>query len=309
MTELLASALVISVLAGLSTTALIVVWPRRPHVDEWITHRRSFAHAAAVARTGSGQRDLSPSRHRARLDRLVKLSYADRSLLELAGVGVPTAPEAMIRRLTWLAGAGAVAGVVISTALALLSGATWLALAAPVVGLIAGVGLPVAQLASWRAGARRVRTDIQRNLPRLLTGARVLLESGAGTAEGALAAAATTYSDPAAEILREALRLKEVRRLDLEVALDSIAERYSLQDLRRLADSIRIGHRYGTGMSALLADFADTAREGWHARYRERITRAPVLMTMPALIFFVLPLLVLVMYLVFAPLMGTLARL
>ena len=43
--------------------------------------------------------------------------------------------------------------------------------------------------------------------------------------------------------------------------------------------------------------------------YRERITRAPVLMTVPALMFFVLPLLVLVMFLVFTPLMGTLGRL
>jgi len=64
-----------------------------------------------------------------------------------------------------------------------------------------------------------------------------------------------------------------------------------------------------TGMSMLLVDFAQRARSSWHASYRERITRAPVLMTVPALMFFVLPLLVLVMYLVFTPLMGTLGRL
>lgn len=62
-------------------------------------------------------------------------------------------------------------------------------------------------------------------------------------------------------------------------------------------------------MSTLLVDFAQRARNSWHASYRERITRAPVLMTVPALMFFVLPLLVLVMYLVFTPLMGTLSRL
>src|SRR5256886_10332106 len=46
-----------------------------------------------------------------------------------------------------------------------------------------------------------------------------------------------------------------------------------------------------------------------NSTYRDRITRAPVLMTVPALMFFVLPLLLLVMFLVFSPLMGTLSRL
>jgi len=91
--------------------------------------------------------------------------------------------------------------------------------------------------------------------------------------------------------------------------MDEVSDRYAIRELRRLADNFRIGHRYGTGMSALLADFAKAARESWHAQYRQRITRAPVLMTVPALIFFVLPLLVLVMFLVFTPLMGTLGRL
>ena len=62
-------------------------------------------------------------------------------------------------------------------------------------------------------------------------------------------------------------------------------------------------------MSALIADFAGSMRAGWHAEYRERITRAPVVMTVPALVFFVLPLLVLILFLVFSPLMGTLSQL
>src|SRR5260370_1254348 len=62
-------------------------------------------------------------------------------------------------------------------------------------------------------------------------------------------------------------------------------------------------------LAALVALTAQRARSSWHASYRERITRAPVLMTVPALMFFVLPLLVLVMFLVFSPLMGTLSRL
>jgi Flp pilus assembly protein TadB len=80
-----------------------------------------------------------------------------------------------------------------------------------------------------------------------------------------------TYADPSADLVREALRVKEVQRLELEAALDEVAERYRVEDLHRLADTFRIGRRYGTGMAA--------------------------------------PLLALVMYLVFSPLLGTLSRL
>jgi Flp pilus assembly protein TadB len=137
----------------------------------------------------------------------------------------------------------------------------------------------------------------------------VLLDSGTANAEQALASAVGTYADPAAELLREALRRKEVHRIDFEAAVDEVGDWYAVDELHRLADNLRVGHRYGTGMSTLLVEFAQRARSSWHASYRERITRAPILMTVPALIFFVLPLLVLVMFLVFTPLMGTLTRL
>ena len=239
----------------------------------------------------------------------MRSSEPDRLLLNLGSDRMPVTTEAVARRLLWLAGGGAAAGIVAITALTLVEGAYWLAAAAPLVGLVGAVTLPAGQLASWSYRARRRRAEVARRLPRVLTGARVLLESGAATAEGALAAAVATYADPSADLVREALRVKEVQRLELEAALDEVAERYSVEDLHRLADSFRIGRRYGTGMAALLADFAQAARSGWHARYRERITRAPVLMTVPALVFFVMPLLALVMYLVFSPLLGTLSRL
>ena len=309
MTSVLGAALVLSVLSGVAASALFLVWPRRLSAEEWIVHRRSYARAAVVSGTGPWPRVLTGGASVPRLGGLVRLSDADRALLELAGARVPTEPEAVTRRLVWLAAVGAVAGIVVATALGLTTGATWLALAAPLIGLIAALTLPGLQLASWRYSARSLRTDFHRRLPRLLTGARVLLESGGATAEGALSAAVATYADPAADVFREALRLKEVRRLELEAAMDEVSDRYAIRELRRLADNFRIGHRYGTGMSALLADFAKAARESWHAQYRQRITRAPVLMTVPALIFFVLPLLVLVMFLVFTPLMGTLGRL
>jgi hypothetical protein len=87
-----------------------------------------------------------------------------------------------------------------------------------------------------------------------------------------------------------------------------VADRYSVDPLHRLADAFRVGSRYGTRMGNLLADFSLALRQGWHADYRERITRAPVLMTIPALLFFVAPLLVLILFLVFSPLMRTLSQ-
>jgi len=62
-------------------------------------------------------------------------------------------------------------------------------------------------------------------------------------------------------------------------------------------------------MADLLSEFALDLRRAEHAAYRERMTRAPVLMTVPALLFFVLPLLALVLMLVFAPLSTALGQL
>jgi len=137
----------------------------------------------------------------------------------------------------------------------------------------------------------------------------MVMESGAGTPEGALAMAAALYADPAAELLREAIRIKQVQKLTLEEALDRVGRRYRLEPLGQLADAFRIGQRYGTKMSEVLASFALELRREWHAAYRERITRAPVLMTIPALVFFVGPLLLLILYIVFAPLFTVLRQL
>ena len=309
MTAALAGALALSVVGGVSIAVLYLVWPRHLTAEEWVVHRRAFLEIADASRAQRRHGWLPDWSASDGLVGLVRASSPDLLLLSLRFEGTPVSPEAVSRRLLWLAGAGAAGGIVAVSALAVVEGAYWLAATAPVVGLLAAVILPGVQIASWNYRARRLRAEIARRLPRVLTGTRVLLESGAATAEGALAAAVATYADPSADLIREALRVKEVKRVELEVALDEVGERYRVEDLHRLADSFRIGRRYGTGMAALLADFAQAARSGWHARYRERITRAPVLMTVPALIFFVLPLLALVMYLVFAPLLGTLSRL
>ena len=308
MTAYLAGALLLSAVCGVAAAGLFLAWPRRLTAEEWVVHLRLMSMEAGPSlATGTG---LPVGRRRDDLANLLRrLLPGDRDLQLLALVQGAEITNNPAGQLVGRASVGAVLGCVLALAVAVSSGSPWtLALVLPVGGGLA-LALALLQVTTWRLRARRTRASIQHHLPRVLTGARVLLEAGAVTPHGALAAAVATYVDPAAELMREALRLREVRRLELEAALDEVAELYAVDDLHRLADAFRVGHRYGTGMSSLLADFCQYARGGWHSRYRERITRAPVLMTVPALLFFVLPLLVLVMFLVFTPLLGTLGRL
>ena len=305
MTAPLAGALVLSGLTAVTVAWLFIAWPRRITAEEWIVHRRSFQRAHD---TTTGSVGLSIGRT-ARVPGIWLLPDADLALLGLSSFGVPATRADALRRLALLGGGSAAGVIIVASIGGIATGETWLAVASPLLALLAALVALTGQWLRWRFEVASVRTAIRKDLPRLLTGARVLLDSGTANAEQALAAAVGTYADPAAELLREALRLKEVRRVEFEAAVDEVADRYAVGEFHRLADSLRVGHRYGTGMSMLLVDFAQRARSSWHASYRERITRAPVLMTVPALMFFVLPLLVLVMFLVFSPLMGTLSRL
>jgi hypothetical protein len=305
MTAPLAGALVLSGLTGVIVSWLFIAWPRRITAEEWIVHRRSFQRAHDTTTQSVA---LSIGRT-ARVPGIWLLPDADLALLGLASFGAPATRADALRRLALLGGGSAAGVIIVASIGGIATGAIWLAVASPLLALLAALVALTGQWLRWRFEVTSVRTAIRKDLPRLLTGARVLLDSGTANAEQALAAAVGTYADPAAELLREALRLKEVRRVEFEAAVDEVADRYAVGEFHRLADSLRVGHRYGTGMSMLLVDFAQRARSSWHASYRERITRAPVLMTVPALMFFVLPLLVLVMFLVFSPLMGTLSRL
>lgn len=305
MTAPLVGTLVLSVLTGLTVAWLFIAWPRRITAEEWIVHRRSFQRSHDTTRQSAG---LSIVRT-ARVPGIWILPEADLALLGLASSGAPMTRADALRRLALLVGGSAAGVIVVASLGGIASGAPWLAVASPLLALLAALLAVTGQWVRWRLEVAGVRADVRKDLPRLLTGARVLLDSGTANAEQALAAAIGTYADPAAELLREALRLKEVRRVEFEAAVDEVADCYAVAELHQLADSLRVGHRYGTGMSMLLVDFAQRSRSSWHASYRERITRAPVLMTVPALMFFVLPLLVLVMFLVFSPLMGTLSRL
>ena len=305
MTASMVDALVLSGLTGVVVSWLFIAWPRRMTAEEWIVHRRSFQRAHDVA-SQSGQRAFN--RQRSFMGARI-LPDQDLALLNLAGSGAPVSQAAALRRVAIVAGSSAGVVLVVAAFGGIASGATELAVVSPLLALAVAVAAGIAQWLSWRFQIAGIRAAVRKDVPRLLTGARVLLDSGTANAEQALAAVVRTYADPAAELLREALRRKEVRRIDFEAAVDEVADRYAVEDMHRLADSLRVGHRYGTGMSSLLVEFAQRARTSWHAAYRERITRAPVLMTVPTLIFFVLPLLILVMFLVFTPLMGTLARL
>jgi len=304
-TASMVDALVLSGLTGVVVSWLFIAWPRRMTAEEWIVHRRSFQRAHDVA-SQSGQRAFN--RQRSFVGARI-LPDQDLALLNLAGSGAPVSQAAALRRVAIVAGSSAGVVLVVAAFGGIASGASELAVVSPLLALAVAVAAGIAQWLSWRFQIAGIRAAVRKDVPRLLTGARVLLDSGTANAEQALAAVVGTYADPAAELLREALRRKEVRRIDFEAAVDEVADRYAVEDMHRLADSLRVGHRYGTGMSSLLVEFAQRARTSWHAAYRERITRAPVLMTVPTLIFFVLPLLILVMFLVFTPLMGTLARL
>ena len=304
MTVSLAGALVLSAVGGAAVSWLFIAWPRRMTAEEWIVHRRSFQRGHEAAKQPA----------RVALNRggplgVRLLPEADLALLRLARQGAPATQAKALRGITVIAGGCAAGVIVVGSLTAIATGSPTVAVASPLLALLVAGFAGAGQWLAWRFEVDRLRSAIRKDLPRLLTGARVLLDSGTANAEQALAAAVGTYADPAAELLREALRRKEVRRLDFESAVDEVADRYAVEEFHRLADSLRVGHRYGTGMSTLLVDFAQRARSSWHASYRERVTRAPVLMTIPALVFFVLPLLVLVMFLVFTPLMGTLSRL
>ncbi len=305
MTVPLAGALVLSALTGVTVSWFFIGWPRRISAEEWIVHRRSFQRAHDTTKQFGGLSILRTGS----VAGVRILPEADVALLSLASPDAPGTQGDAIRRLALLAGGSAVAVIIIASIGGLATGATWLAVFSPLIALLAAGAVVTGQWVRWRFEVASVRASIRKDLPRLLTGARVLLDSGTANAEQALAAAVGTYADPAAELLREALRRKEVHRVEFEAAVDEVADHYAVGEFHRLADNLRVGHRYGTGMSTLLVDFAQRARSSWHASYRERITRAPVLMTVPALMFFVLPLLVLVMFLVFTPLMGTLGRL
>ncbi len=304
-------AILLAAVCGASAAGLYLTWPRRLTAEEYVMHRRAISEPVVVHAPVAPYRPSSPevvlAAHLERLASLASIARTDLALLRLAGSQVPTSERELLRRLGRRALIGGLVAIVLALLLALGSGqVTPFTLLLPVAGALLW---PAWSWLSLRRQAARLRAGIEHRLPRLLVAARVLLESGAATPEGALTDAVDIYEDSAADLIREALLARTVRRARLEMALDEVGERYGVGTFARLADSFRVGTRYGTRMAELLSEQSAQLRRAWFAAYRERITRAPILLTIPALLFFVGPLLVLIFFLVFTPLMGALGQL
>jgi Flp pilus assembly protein TadB len=311
MTAALAMALLLSAACGAAAGALYWAWPRRLSAEEWVMHRRTLTMAKASPEVSTGW----PTMPRAQLLTSIRVpkqvlasARADLALLRLAGESAPDNEQRFETRL----GLNAIVGGAAGFLLLLLS----LAINGLAISPAAAV-LPVAGALLWpawswfklRRRANQLRAGMEHRLPRLLVAARVLLESGAATPHGALTHVVAIHQDLAADLVREALRRRAVQGGNVEDALEETAQRYGVPSLARLADSFRIGSRHGTPMAQLLGEQSIRLRQAWFAGYRERITRAPVTMTIPAAIFFVMPLLLLILFLIFTPLAGSIGQL
>jgi Flp pilus assembly protein TadB len=304
----LVSSLLLAAVTAAAVGGLYLAWPRPMGPEEWVLRRRQALAGPAHIRPGMAKRLLAGDAARARRLRwAVGLARADLRLLaaqDRSSVG----EEDLAANLVRLAGLGVAGGLAVGTAAWLLGGHDGLPVSVVMLAVASGLMLPALRWMRLRRRAANARAAIVRRLPRLLTGTRVLLESGA-TPQQALLTAASIHRDPAGDVLREVLLHQEVQRVELADALDHVGRAYGLEPLRRLADTYRVGTQEGTRMADLVSEFALELRRADHAAYRERMTRAPVLMTLPALVFFVLPLLALVLVLVFAPLEGALGQL
>ena len=288
---------------AVSLAGLYLAWPRRMSAEEWVLHRRWSGRHRPTPQRGLGVRLVaSDARLAVWLRWAMRLGGADLRLLQLRGEWSSESVEALLGGLLRQAALGAGLGLALGMAIWLVSGRSSLPGSALLLPIACGVLLPGARWLRLRRRAAQARVQIRRRLPRVLGGARVLLESGAVTPHQALSTAVTVYRDSAADLLREALLQQEVHRIDLHDALDQTGERYGVDELRRLADAYRVGTQHGTQMADLLTEFALALRLGEHAAYRERMTRAPVLMAVPALVFFVLPLITVLLLLILFPL-------
>lgn len=312
MTRALVLSVLVAAVCGVAGAGLYLTWPRRLTAEEYVYHRRALS-APSVQPT-SRTAPAAPVRglfdaYLERIAGLASIARADLALLRLAGRPAPADERELVRRLGTRAAVGAGAGLVLLVLLARGAGGANVSPSAALLPFTGAVLWPAWSWLSLRREAGSLRSAIEHRLPRLLVSARVLLESGAATPEGALTDVTDTYEDSAADLIREALLAREVRRVPLEGALDTVGERYGIVTLARLSDSFRVGVRYGTRMAELLSDQSTELRRAWFAAYRERITRAPILLTLPALLFFVAPLLVLIFFLIFSPLVGALGQL
>ncbi|HEX6547987.1 MAG TPA: hypothetical protein VF134_04525, partial [Candidatus Dormibacteraeota bacterium] len=199
MTLQLLAGLVLAALCGISIASLYLAIPRRPTAEEWILHRRavSVAEGPAISSSRFGHVWRRPSLSLQRYRTLSEAVSRDLLLLRLAGHEAPANPDLLLESIGSGAVIGAAVGAFTGLGLWWLEGRSGLPISALALAMLGGAGLPLVMALQLRLRARSVRISVRRRLPRVLTGARVLLESGAATPEGALATAAATYQDPA----------------------------------------------------------------------------------------------------------------
>lgn len=288
--------------AAVAATALgwlYVVWPRRPTAAEWISHSRQRARASQARSISLSTAWLPEIQVPDRWRQLMITVTADLALVHLVYPRQPATLPHLITQVTRYGAIGLLAGL--GATLALGTGQD--IVSTPLLLVVGAALLPALVWLRLRRRASSIRTDVRLRMPHLLTAARVLLESGAATPAGALSEASSLHADVVSHLMQEALRRHEVQQSNLPQAIEEVADHYGLLTLHRLADTLRVGTTYGTRMADLLARHAQELRDSWRHDYRERMTRAPVVMTVPALVFFVLPFLALVLIIVFAPLM------
>ena len=299
----------LAVVAGAMSALAYAIWPRPVNASEWIAHRRRLEGIGLEGRSATPPRWRGASIHALMpAFRLPAEIAHDLALLRLSASGLPTDEEELRRQLVIAAGAAACLGVFAGVVVWLIQGLSGLAVLAAVLPVLSAVLAPALFLRVLRGRAQRVRDTVEHNLPRVLTGARMLLESGAATPETALTRAAALYWDAATEMLSEAGRVREVELVPIDVALERVATRYAVASLVRLADAYRIATQYGTGMAGVLADFTEYLRHQSESQQKARITSAPVRMVPVALVFFLLPFVLIIAYLVFSPLAGLLGQ-
>jgi tight adherence protein C len=147
--------------------------------------------------------------------------------------------------------------------------------------------IPFPVLLPYTVLRRRVKnrqTRIMRALPDALDLLVTSVEAGMGI-DAAFAVVTERTTGPLADTFALYLRQVGLGRSRRE-ALSHIAERTGVQDLVGLASAVVQGEELGTTMGDVLRRQAEDLRVLRAQRARERAQRAPVLMTIPLVIFF-----------------------
>ena len=134
--------------------------------------------------------------------------------------------------------------------------------------------------------ARRRQTEIERAFPNVLDQITICVEAGLGL-DAAMAHAARTGEGPLAGELARTLQDLQVG-LPRHQALEGLAERTDVADIRHFVVAIQQAARYGVPIADALRQQATDARERRRARAEERAQQMSVKLLFP-LIFCILP--------------------